>query len=292
MKMEGDNLQDNDFERKFGGLRRLYGARGFERIARAHIVIVGVGGVGSWTAEALARSGVRRLTLIDMDHVSVSNINRQIHASDATLGAAKVQAIRERIASFHPTCIVDVVEDFVDEANWPALLHTLPNTPKLPEKAPMTCPGSVPIAAVDAVIDACDDRRAKRTLATWAMHIRRTHAKAAPLFITAGAAGGKRQAHLVDIADLSATTHDPMLTRLRADLRRHAGAPRGGAPIGVSCVFSREEIKKPQQNQNHDGSAPLCDHSLNCHGYGSVVSVTATFGLAMAGWVLNHIAQD
>ena len=111
------------FERRFGGLRRLYGVDGAQRIFNAHVVVVGIGGVGSWAVEALARSGVRRLTLIDLDHVSESNINRQIHALEPTLGQAKAEAMRDRIALFHPDCVVDVVDDFVTPENWPALLH-------------------------------------------------------------------------------------------------------------------------------------------------------------------------
>jgi tRNA A37 threonylcarbamoyladenosine dehydratase len=111
-----------DLERRFGGLARLYGAAGAQRIRQAHIVVVGLGGVGSWAAEAAARSGVARLTLIDLDHIAESNINRQVHALDSTLGQAKVQAMRERIAQIHPGCRVDGIEEFVDAANWPGIL--------------------------------------------------------------------------------------------------------------------------------------------------------------------------
>src|SRR5450631_471739 len=111
-----------DLERRFGGLRRLYGDAAYVRIRGAHVVVVGVGGVGSWAAEALARSGLRALTLIDLDHVSESNINRQVQALDRTLGQSKVQALRERIAGIHPTCEVNAIEEFVDATNWPALL--------------------------------------------------------------------------------------------------------------------------------------------------------------------------
>ena len=140
------------FERRFGGLRRLYGVNGAQRIFNAHVVVVGIGGVGSWAVEALARSGVRRLTLIDLDHVSESNINRQIHALEPTLGQAKAEAMRERIALFHPDCVVDVIDDFVTADNWPALLEAVPGLEGLPS----------------AVIDACDQVRAKTALAAWA----------------------------------------------------------------------------------------------------------------------------
>ena len=135
-----------DEQRRFGGLARLYGLSGAKAISQAHVAVIGIGGVGSWAAEALARSGVARLTLIDMDHVSESNINRQIHASDATLGMAKVQAMGERIHSFHPTCDVRGIDDFVTAENWPAILP----------------------AGVDAVIDACDQVAAKTGIGAWA----------------------------------------------------------------------------------------------------------------------------
>ena len=124
--MEPDLLADAvmppDFARRFGGLSRLYGAAGAQRIRQAHIVVVGLGGVGSWAAEAAARSGVARLTLVDLDHIAESNINRQVHALDNTVGMAKVQAMRERIAHINPDCIVNCVEEFVDANNWPGVL--------------------------------------------------------------------------------------------------------------------------------------------------------------------------
>lgn len=249
---------DADLERRFGGLARLYGVQGAQRIRAAHVVVVGIGGVGSWTAEALARSGVAALTLIDLDNVAESNINRQIHALGATVGQAKVDAMAERIADIHPGCRVTRIEDFVTPENWEAL-----------------CP-----SGVDAVIDACDQVKTKTALAAWARR------KKLP-FVSVGAAGGKRLAHLVDIDDLSVTTHDPLLAQLRYRLRREHAAPRDGKRIGVSCVFSREAVAPPDASCQLEG-----DGSLNCHGYGSVVSVTATFGQCAAGWVLNELAKS
>ncbi len=250
-----------DAQGRFGGLQRLYGLNGAQQIRASHVVVVGIGGVGSWAAEALARSGVGRLTLIDMDHIAPSNINRQIHALTPTIGQAKVLAMQERIASIHPSCQVITVDDFVTPENWPGLL---------------THP-------VDAVIDACDQMSAKLAMAQWAR-------KTGQCFITVGAAGGKRLAHKVDIDDLVATTHDPLLAQLRYRLRKHDGAPRGSKKIGVPCVFSREAVAGPDAScQLEAGGSP--DGSLNCHGYGSVVAVTATFGQCAAGWVLDRLAH-
>lgn len=247
------------FERRFGGLRRLYGVAGAERIFDAHVVVVGMGGVGSWAVEALARSGVRRLTLIDMDHVSESNINRQIHALGPTLGQSKCDAMRERIALFHPDCRVGVIDDFVTPDNWPQLLPDVYGVPS-------------------ALIDACDQVRAKTALAVWARRER------VP-FVTVGAAGGKRLAQSVEVADLAGVTHDPLLAQLRYRLRKHHGGARSGS-LGTACVFSREAVASPDASCGIDAS----DGSLNCHGYGSVVSVTASFGLCAAGWVMNALA--
>ena len=245
-----------DLERRFGGLRRLYGDAAYLRIRAARIAVVGVGGVGSWTAEALARSGVAALTLIDLDHVAESNVNRQVQALGSTLGMAKVEALRARIADIHPGCVVHAVEEFADPANWPGLL---------PE-------------AVDAVVDACDQGRAKAAIAAWAIATR------VPLVVV-GAAGGKRRPEQVEVGDLAAATHDPVLASLRQRLRKLHGAAKSG-PIGIDCVFSREPIVLPA------GAAEGCDvdGTLNCHGYGSSVGVTATFGLVAATRALESAA--
>jgi tRNA A37 threonylcarbamoyladenosine dehydratase len=243
-----------DLERRFGGLRRLYGNGGYARVRAAHIAVIGLGGVGSWTAEALARSGVAALTLVDLDHVAESNVNRQVQALGSTLGMAKTDALAARIADIHPGCEVAAVEEFVDEANWPGLL----------------------VRRADVVVDACDDVRAKAVLAAWA------RAGGTPL-VSVGAAGGKRAAERVEVADLADVTHDPMLAALRQRLRKHHGALRSGA-LGVCCVFSREPVAAPA------GEACDVDGSLNCHGYGSSVAVTATFGMVAAARALELAA--
>ena len=155
-----------DLERRFGGLRRLYGDAGYARLRAARVAVVGLGGVGSWAAEALARSGVAELTLIDLDHVAESNINRQVQALGATLGQAKAQALAARVADIHPGCVVHAVEEFAGPDNWPALLPR----------------------PIDALIDACDQVRAKQALAAWALRER-------VAFVCVGAAGGKQLAH-------------------------------------------------------------------------------------------------
>jgi len=247
-----------DLERRFGGLRRLVGDAGYARLRAARIAVVGLGGVGSWAVEALARSGVAELTLIDLDHIAESNINRQIQALGATLGQAKAQALAARVADIHPGCVVHPVEEFAAADNWPALLPH----------------------PVDALIDACDQVRAKQALAAWALRERIA-------FVCVGAAGGKQRAQAVEVDDLAAATHDPLLASLRLRLRQQEGAARKGA-MGVRCVFSRESVRLPAEAAE---AGAAVDANLNCHGYGSTVTVTATFGFVAAGEALQQLLQ-
>jgi tRNA threonylcarbamoyladenosine dehydratase len=253
---ESELLESADLERRFGGLRRLYGDAAYDRLRAARVAIVGLGGVGSWAAEALARSGVEAMTLIDLDHVVESNINRQLQALGSTLGMAKALALAARVTDIHPACRVTAIEDFVSAENWPALLDE----------------------PVDVVIDACDQLRAKLALAAW------SRTTGMPL-IVAGAAGGKRLPQAVAVDDLADVTHDPLLSSLRQRLRKQHGAPRSGR-LGLTCVYSREPVHRPLSAV--DDCA--LDGSLNCHGYGSSVSVTATFGMVAASEALHLLA--
>jgi tRNA threonylcarbamoyladenosine dehydratase len=247
-------MLEADLERRFGGLRRLYGDADYARLRAASFAVAGLGGVGSWAAEALARSGVARLVLIDLDHVAESNINRQVQATGSTLGQHKGEALRARIADIHPGCDVRVVDEFVAPENWPALLP-------LP---------------VDALVDACDHVRAKVALALWGLGER------IPL-VCVGAAGGKREAQRVAVDDLAATVNDPLLASLRRRLRREARAAREG-PIGVRCVYSPEPVAAP-------GDGCATDGTLGCHGYGSSAMVTATFGMVAASEAVNRLLR-
>ena len=264
--MNAPERVEDDLERRFGGLRRLYGEAAYARLRGLRVAVVGLGGVGSWTVEALARSGVAGLVLVDYDHVAESNINRQVQALGRTLGQAKGQALRERIADIHPGCRVEVVDEFAGPENWPALLPH----------------------AVDAVVDACDQVRAKTALAAWA------RATGVPLVVT-GAAGGKRQPQAVAVEDLAAVTHDPLLASLRQRLRKHHGAPRSG-PMGLPCVSSREPVMRPPAacapGESAESVAPgapdLAGAPLACAGYGSSVTVTATFGMVAAAQAVEQ----
>ena len=243
-----------DSSRRFGGIARLYGDSALERLATAHVCVVGIGGVGSWAAEALARSGVGRLTLIDLDHVAESNLNRQVHALEGTVGQAKVLAMRDRIAAINPACAVTAIEEFVTPENVGVL--------------PPRC---------DVVIDAIDQVRAKAAL------IAHCRASAVPV-VTTGGAGGKADPALIRVDDLARTSQDPRAAKLRATLRRDFGFPRDPKKtFGIDCVYSPEPIQRPE--------AAACDvdepglHGLSCAGYGSSVCVTAAFGFAAASRV-------
>lgn len=245
--------------RRFGGVERLYGAGSLARLAAAHVCVIGIGGVGSWAAEALARSGSGRLTLIDLDHVAESNVNRQVHALAGTLGQAKVLAMKERIAQINPDCQVDCIEEFIGADNVAALL-----------------PGC------DAVIDCIDQVKAKAALVA---HCKRNKLPV----VTTGGAGGRTDPTRIRIDDLARTTQDALASKLRAQLRKDYGFARDAKKkFGVPCVFSDEQIRRPQ-----NGAGLACDldeaglHGLNCAGYGSSVAVTAGFGFAAAAHCLG-----
>lgn len=267
---------DVDFERRFGGIARLYGEAGLARFKRAHICVIGVGGVGSWIVEALARSAIGELTLIDLDNVAESNINRQLQALTATIGQAKISALAERIAQINPYCRVHQIEDFVTPGNVPEML----------------APGRF-----DYVVDAIDDVKAKTALIAWC----REHAL--PL-VTIGSAGGQIDPGKIMIRDLAKTEQEPLLAKVRKRLRQQYRFPRGDkVKFGIDAVFSMEALRFPDACETGDGAAaaPTVDSSgdvasasgvtgLNCAGFGSSMVVTATFGMMAAGLVLQKLA--
>lgn len=263
-----------DAERRFGGIDRLYGDGAAAALAASHACVIGIGGVGSWCVEALARSGVGRLTLIDLDHVSESNINRQAHALDVTLGQAKVAAMAERVLAFSPHCRVDTIDDFLTPENATALLK-----------------------GFDVVIDAIDNVRAKVAIAATC----RTHH--IPL-VMAGGAGGKLDPTQIRIDDLARTLQDPLLSKVRARLRKEHGFPRDAKKkFGIEAVFSIEPLRYPAPlscvaGKSGDGDeigvpelavADAGLQGLACAGYGSSMAVTASVGLFCASRAIAHL---
>ncbi len=252
-----------DFDRRFGGLARLYGAPALAAFRRAHVCVIGVGGVGSWVVEALARSAIGRITMIDLDHLAESNVNRQIHALSSTLGMAKVDALAERIAQINPHCQVDCVEEFLDAENVATLI----------------APGRY-----DYVIDAIDDARAKTALI---VHCRQQQV---PL-LTIGSAGGQVDPTRIAVCDLSRTEQEPLLARVRKNLRIRHGFPRGTKnKFGIDAVYSTEPLRLPDACEAD--AEPSGVTGLNCAGYGSAVVVTASFGFVAASHVLRQLAAS
>lgn len=265
---------DADFSRRFGGVQRLYGERGLARLRAAHVCVIGMGGVGSWAVEALARSAVGRITLIDLDNIAESNVNRQLHAIDGEFGKAKVTAMAERIHAINPTCEVTEIEDFVTPENAAAMLNQ----------------------GFDVVFDAIDDAKAKIAIAVYC----RQHKL--PL-VVAGGAGGRLDPTQIKTGDLAQVAGDRLLAKMRNTLRREHGFPKApinakkaAARFGIACVYSAEPVQQPQAElascETDDAENNAAITGLNCAGYGSSVCVTASFGMAAAAMVLEMLTAS
>jgi len=257
---------DIDFERRFGGIARLYGQAALARFRSAHICVIGVGGVGSWIVEALARSAVGHITMIDLDNVAESNINRQIHALTDTIGKPKVTALAERIAQINPYCKVTEIEDFIDPDNLDAMVGE---------------------RNYDYVIDAIDSVKAKTALIAYC------RARKIPL-ITIGGAGGQIDPTRIEVRDLCRTEQEPLLAKVRKRLRAQYGFPRGTKnKFGIDAVFSTEPLRFPQAEEacDIDANGKPGVTGLNCAGFGSAMVVTASFGLVAASQALRKLAQ-
>ncbi len=255
---------DADF--RFGGIQRLYGRQSFDAFTRAHVVVVGVGGVGSWTVEALARSGVGTLTLIDLDDACVSNINRQLHALDGTIGRPKVQILAERARLINPGMRINTVEGFVTPTN-------------IDERIP---------ADADHVVDAIDSVIAKTELIAWCKR------RKIGLTVTGGA-GGLIDPTRVEIRDLTRTEHDPLLAKVRARLRREHGYSRNiKRRFGISCVCSTEQRRYPDMTGAVCMQKPGAGNAtrMDCAaGYGAATFLTGTFGFVAAAHVMECLER-
>jgi tRNA threonylcarbamoyladenosine dehydratase len=251
------------YDARFGGVARLVGAAGLERLRQAHVCVVGVGGVGSWAVEALARSGVGRLTLVDFDEVCISNSNRQLHALAGDFGRPKVEVLARRVQAINPDCAVRPEMAFFTPATADKVLEP---------------PFSFVVDAIDQTDNKC-------------LLIARCRERGIPI-VTTGGAGGRRDPTQIRVADLAFTTHDGLLEQVRSRLRKDFGFPRGGEPFGVDCVFSAE----PQVYPTKDGG--VCARReegsnlrIDCEsGFGTATFVTGTFGFAAAAIVVRKIA--
>lgn len=260
---------DESHTQRFGGIGRLYGAAALPRLEKAHVAIIGVGGVGSWVVEALARSGIGELTLIDMDDVCITNTNRQLPALAHTVGVSKVDVLASRVAEINPACRVNRVIEFLTESNVDRLL------------AP----------DFDFVVDAVDRTSIK------ALIIAKCQARGLRV-ITSGSAGGRRDPTVIRIADLGHSGADPLLKGVRQSLRRDHGFAKSeqGRPVtmDIPCVFSTERPVYPWS----DGSCALESEQgaetglrLDCAaGFGAATFVTGAFGFMMAAEVVRKLA--
>ncbi|WP_110686493.1 tRNA cyclic N6-threonylcarbamoyladenosine(37) synthase TcdA [Salinicola aestuarinus] len=257
---------NDDYEFRFGGIRRLYGRRAADAFRGAHVVVVGVGGVGSWSAEALARSGIGKLTLIDLDDVCVSNVNRQLHALDGQIGRPKVEVLAERCRAIWPGIQVIADAAFVTPTN-------------LDERIP---------ADADHVIDAIDHVGAKAALIHYCQR------RKLPITVTGGA-GGQTDPTRIRVADLTRTQHDPLLAKVRSKLRRDHGFSRNPKRrFSVECVYSDEQLVYPGEDGEVCLQKPAPGEStrLDCaSGFGAVSVVTGNFGFTAASRVLTRLAE-
>ena len=253
--------------RRFIGIQRLYGQQAYQKITNSHICVIGIGGVGSWVVESLARSGVEQLTLIDLDHIAESNINRQIHALSETLGQSKIIAMQERIASINPNCKINLIDDHLSCDNIPQLLNT----------------------SFDYIVDCIDQFRIKACL----IH----HCRSNKIdLLTIGGAGGRIDPTRIQVADLSRSEGDSLLAKTRKQLRTQHDFPRNlQRRFDIPCVFSSEQLRYPTDNHEVSTNKSECSHltGLNCaNGFGSLSAVTATFGMIACAHVLNKISNN
>ncbi len=254
-----------DLDHRFGGIQRVYGTNGARAIAELHVCVVGIGGVGSWSVEALARTGVGQITLIDNDSVCVTNTNRQIHALDSTFGQSKVAVMAQRVSEINPACTLYAIDDFLTMATLEDYLSR----------------------GYDYVIDAIDSIKFKAAMIDFCRRRR------LPI-VTTGGAGGMTDPGLIQVADLSKTFNDPLASKVRATLRRQYGFPRAaGKRFGVECVFSSEQPMYPQADGSVSRRKPgIHGVSLDCRfGYGSTSTVTAVFGFVAASRAINRSLQ-
>ncbi|MDW3095460.1 MAG: tRNA cyclic N6-threonylcarbamoyladenosine(37) synthase TcdA [Gammaproteobacteria bacterium] len=253
--------------RRFIGIQRLYGQQAYQKISTSHICVIGIGGVGSWVVESLARSGIQQLTLIDLDHISESNINRQVHALSETLGQSKVIAMQERVKSINPDCRINLIDDHLSCDNIPLLLNV----------------------SFDYIIDCIDQFRVKASL----IHYCRSNKIN---LLTIGGAGGRVDPSRIKVTDLSRSEGDSLLAKTRKQLRTQHNFPRNlQRRFDIACIFSSEQLRYPTDDNEISTSKSECSNisGLNCaNGFGSLTAVTATFGMIACAHVLNKITNQ
>ncbi|WGE51092.1 tRNA cyclic N6-threonylcarbamoyladenosine(37) synthase TcdA [Actinobacillus equuli subsp. haemolyticus] len=249
----------DNYEQRFGGIGRLYTPEGLAKLRQAHICVIGIGGVGSWAVEALARSGIGKITMIDMDDICVTNINRQIHAMTGTVAQLKTEAMKERIERINPECVVKIIDDFITPENIPEYLNR----------------------GYDYVIDAIDSVKTKAALIAYC---KRNKIR----MITTGGAGGQTDPTQIQITDLSKTIQDPLASKVRSLLRKEYNFSQNSKrKFGIDCVFSTQPLIFPKMGEGCEVSA-----TMNCaNGFGAVTMVTATFGFFAVSRVIDKLLK-
>ncbi|QDJ12937.1 tRNA cyclic N6-threonylcarbamoyladenosine(37) synthase TcdA [Mergibacter septicus] len=247
------------FEQRFGGIGRLYGNEELQRLRQAHICVIGIGGVGSWAVEALARSGIGKLTLIDMDDICTTNINRQIHALTGNIGKLKTEVMQQRIQLINPECQVTIIDDFLNQENLQDYL-----------------------LGYDYIIDAIDNVKVKAAMIAFC---KRHKIK----LITTGGAGGQTDPSQIKIADLSRTIQDPLASKVRSLLRKeYHFSDNPKRKFGIDCVFSTQPLIFPKTTENCQISA-----TMNCaNGFGATTVVTATFAFFAVARVIEKLLKN
>lgn len=247
-----DLLQDDEYDRRFAGVAKIYGDDSFYHYENSHVMVIGIGGVGSWAVEALARTGIGEVTIVDMDVVAASNINRQLPAMTTTLGREKIEIMAERCRAINPRIKVNLIDDYLSPENVKEILAGNP----------------------DIILDCIDDVKAKFALM---LHCRFNKI---PLIVSGGA-GGKLDPLKIRVADLSKTEQDPMLAKLRTQLRAKGICKKPKEKFGITCVYSID---------NPFSSADVCPSAgLRCGGYGSAVVVTSSFAMVAVSEVLKKL---
>lgn len=249
----------DNYEQRFGGIGRLYTPEGLAKLRQSHVCVIGIGGVGSWAVEALARTGIGKITMIDMDDICVTNINRQIHAMTGTVTQLKTEVMKERVEKINPECVVEIIDDFITPENISEYLNR----------------------GYDYVLDAIDSVRTKAALIAYC---KRNKIR----LITTGGAGGQTDPSQIQIADLSKTIQDPLASKVRALLRKeYHFSQNPKRKFGVDCVFSTQPLIFPKMGEGCEISA-----TMNCaNGFGAVTIVTATFAFFAVGRVIDKLLQ-
>ncbi|MGC6377696.1 tRNA cyclic N6-threonylcarbamoyladenosine(37) synthase TcdA [Bisgaard Taxon 45] len=247
----------DNYEQRFGGIARLYSKEGLARLRQSHVCVIGIGGVGSWCVEALARSGIGQLTLIDMDDICVTNINRQIHALSGNIGQLKTEAMKARVALINPECKVEIIDDFISTENLADYLSK----------------------GYDYVIDAIDSVKTKAALIAYCKRHKIR-------MITVGGAGGQTDPTQIQIADVSKTIQDPLMAKVRSLLRKdYHFSQNPKRKFGVDCVFSSQPLIFPKMDGHCEVSA-----TMNCaNGFGAATMITATFGFFAVSRVIDKL---